>query len=160
EYRAIAESLLGAPMTLSAFVRPATPDTLVAFADLCEDAVEIPETGGRFLGNTDNVLADYDAGCDFASSVPGGAPDQMLRLELTERRRVILDMRGSSYATLLSVRRGPECPGREVACVPGYVEGRSYLDRVLDAGQYWIQIDGYDLDSGSWSLDVFISDPP
>ncbi|HLV64628.1 MAG TPA: MopE-related protein [Polyangiaceae bacterium] len=162
EYRAIAESQLGAPMTLSAFVRPATPETLVPFADLCGEAVDIPETGGRFLGNTENALADYDAGCDFASRVPGGAPDQILRLELTERRRVILDMSGSNYSTLLSVRRGPECPGTEIegGCVPGYVEGHSYFDRVLDAGQYWIQIDGYDLDSGSWSLDVFISDPP
>jgi hypothetical protein len=42
-----------------------------------------------------------------------------------------------------------------LACAPGYRAGRSYLDLDLQAGDYFIQIDGYDGDAGAWKLDVF-----
>jgi len=45
DYIAVAESAVGAPVELTAFTRAATPATLVAFADGCDDAVTIPETG-------------------------------------------------------------------------------------------------------------------
>jgi hypothetical protein len=162
DYRVIAESALGAPMTLTAFTRPATPATLVAFADTCDAAVEIPETGGRFLGNTSNAEPDYEASCDYAASAAlGGAPDQMLKLTLREQRRVVFDLGQSDYDTLLVLRDASSCPGKEItqACAPGYVEGRSFLDRVLPAGEYHVQIDGFDRSLGSWVLDVFVSDP-
>jgi hypothetical protein len=129
----------------------------VPFSDSCEDATTIPETGGRFIGNTATANPNYDASCDSASSLPPGAPDQVLRLELSEPRRVVLDMRGSAYHTLLAVREASECPGEELpfACFPdlGFIE--SYLDLDLDAGAYLVQIDGYDGDAGPWQLDVF-----
>jgi hypothetical protein len=161
DHRVIAESALGAPMTLTAFVRPAAQATLVAFADTCDDALEIPETGGRFLGNTNSAEADYEASCDFASSLPGGAAEQMLKLVLTEERRVVLDLGLSDYETLLVVRDASSCPGKELtrAGAPGYVAGRSFLDRVLPAGEYFVQIDGYDRAVGNWVLDVFVTDP-
>jgi hypothetical protein len=148
-------------MTLTVFTRPASTPTLVAFADTCEDAVTIPETGGRFLGNTANAQPDYRASCDFASSSPEGSAEQMLRLELSEARRVVFDLGESNYPTLLVVRKADGCPGTELehACVPGYVDGRSFLDRVLPAGEYWVQIDGYDRRIGSWVLDVFVAEP-
>jgi hypothetical protein len=39
------------------------------------------------------------------------------------------------------------------------VDGRSFLDRVLPAGEYFVQIDGYDRALGNWVLDVFVGDP-
>ena len=70
---------------------------------------------------------------------------------------MIFDMKGSSFATMLSIRTGKFCPGTELprACAPGYRASRSYLDLDLQAGDYFIQIDGYDGAYGSWKLDVF-----
>lgn len=160
-YRVIAESVQASPVKLTAFVRKAIPPTLVPFADACADALPIPETGGFFQGTTANAIADYNAGCDQGGQPPGGAPEQMLKLTLSTTKRVILDMLGSSYATLLDVRKGPDCPGTEVpmGCAAGYFVQRSYLDLTLSAGTYFLQIDGYASQSGPWSLDVRVVDP-
>ncbi len=70
-------------------------------------------------------------------------------------------MMGSSYSTLLDIRKGPDCPGTEVpmACAVGYYAQRSYLDLTLSAGTYFIQIDGYAGQTGPWFLDVRVVDP-
>jgi hypothetical protein len=158
-YRAVAESAAGNPVSLTAFARPAQPTTLVAFADDCSAPFEIPATGGHFQGNTANANPDYDAGCDIGNQAPGGAPDQMLHLKLAAKSRVVLDMAGSNYSTMLSVRTGATCPGTEVplGCAAGYVPDRSFLDLDLDSGDYYVQVDGYAGDSGAWSLDVYVA---
>jgi hypothetical protein len=160
-YRVVAESALGNPVELTAFVRDAMPPSIVPFADTCASAITVTEPGGFFLGNTSNAQADYNAGCDVSGVGAGGAPDQMLKLVLTGRRRVILDMEGSNYFTLLDVRRGDTCPGVEVpmACSVGFSALRSYLDLTLDAGTYFLQIDGYGGDAGAWQLDVRVVAP-
>jgi hypothetical protein len=43
-------------------------------------------------------------------------------------------------------------------CSAGYSTGRSFVDMTLPAGDYWVQLDGYDSSSGAWVLDVFTSD--
>jgi len=160
-HRAVVESKNGAPTTLTAFTRPATAPTLVAFADTCQTAVKVPSTGGFFQGNTANANADYAASCDLGGQSPAGAQDQMLRFDLPAKKRVVLDMKGSSYNTLLVVRDASSCPGAEEvkACAAGYQVDRSFLDLTLDAGSYFIQIDGYAGGAGQWFLDVFVSDP-
>ena len=156
-YRAIIESARGNPVALSWFERPAVAPVIVPFADDCDGVVKIPESGGRFSGNTSNAFPDFSGGCDVGGQSEGGAPDQILELLLTQARRVILDMRGSAYETMLSVREGEFCPGAELpqACAPGYRPTRSYLDLDLHAGHYFVQIDGYDGASGAWNLEVF-----
>ena len=160
-YRAVVETALGNPVELTAFVRPASAPTLVPFADTCAAATSISEGGGFYQGNTLNAAADYSAGCDVTGVLGAGAADQMLKLALSSRKRVVLDMKGSSYATLLDVRKGEVCPGLEMpgACSVGYVPLRSYLDLTLDPGIYWVQVDGYSYASGSWLLDVRVVDP-
>jgi hypothetical protein len=160
-YRVVAESSAGTPTELTAFVRPAVPPSLVPFADTCAAATSIGEGGGFFQGNTANAQADYNAGCDVSGVGSGGAPDQILKLVLTSRQRVVFDMQGSSYTTLLDIRRGDTCPGTEVpmACSVGYTPPRSYLDLVLDPGTYWVQIDGFAGDAGAWLLDVRVVAP-
>jgi hypothetical protein len=158
-YRAVAESALGDPVSLTAFTRKAVPTTLVAFADDCSAPFEMPASGGRFQGNTANAHADYSAGCDVGNQAIGGAPDQMLHLALQRKSRVIFDMAGSGYATMLSVRTGAVCPGTELplACAAGYQPERSYLDLDLDPGDYYVQVDGYAGALGAWSLDVYVT---
>lgn len=160
-HRVVAESLQNQPMQLTALVRPAVPPTLIPFADACNDVVSIPPTGGFFQGNTVNAQASFDAGCDQGGQPAGGAPDQILRLDLASTKRVVLDMQGSAYATVLDVREGPACPGMEMpfSCAAGFYPERSFLDLELAAGAYFIQIDGYSGQSGIWFLDVHVVDP-
>lgn len=160
-YRVLAESLFGQPMEVTALVRPTVPATVVPFSDGCADALAVPQGGGFFRGTTANAQGDYSAGCDQGGQVGGGAPDQLLRLELSATKRVVLDMGGSSYDTLLDVRRGPACPGEEVeqGCAAGYYDTRSFLDLELAAGTYYLQIDGYGGEAGPWMLDVHVVDP-
>jgi len=160
-YRVVAESQLGEDVELTAFVRDAVPPTLVPFADGCADAIDIPPAGGFFQGNTANATAGFPAGCDQGGVMGGGAKDQLLKLTLATTKRVVLDMGGSGYNTILDVREGPACPGTEIpmACAVGYSQGRSYLDLVLGAGTYYVQVDGFLLDEGPWFLDVRVVDP-
>lgn len=159
-HRAVIESARGNPVGISWLERPVSAPVVVPFSDDCDAAVSIPEAGGRFTGNTSNAFPDFDAGCDVGGQAPGGAPDQLLKLHVTAPRRVILDMQGSAYDTMLSVRKGPSCPGAELqlACAAGYGASRSFLDLELQAGDYFIQIDGYDGDKGPWKLDVFTAE--
>ncbi len=162
EYRVISESVLGLPTQVTAFVRKTVPAIVVPFADGCADAMTIPSTGGFFQGNTANATASFEAGCDQAGGSVNGARDQLLKLNLPQKKRVVLDMSGSAYSTLIDVRKGPDCPGVEVlqGCAVGYSQNRSFLDLTLDAGTYFIQIDGYNEDEGPWFLDVRVVDPP
>jgi hypothetical protein len=156
-YVAVAESLNATPIEFSAFVRSHVPETLVAFSDACADALLIPETGGRFSGNTTNAAADFDASCDYGGVSSGGADDQLLRLVVTSRRRMVFDLAGSQFATILVVRGGGPCPGKELdfGCAPGRGPSRSFLDLTLDPGEYFVQIDGYARAAGPWVLDVY-----
>jgi hypothetical protein len=160
-YRVLAESSQGQPMQLTALSRAAVPATVVPFANACNDVLTIPATGGFFQGTTQNAQADFDAGCDQGGQPQGGAKDQLLRLVLPAPKRVVLDMLGSGYSTLLAVRTGAQCPGNQVigGCAAGYYSERSFLDLELGAGTYYIQVDGYAGASGPWFLDVHVVDP-
>jgi hypothetical protein len=159
EYRVVMESALGYPATVLAAVRPTSAPTLVPGSEGCADAVAIDPQGGFYQGNTGNAVADLSASCDFAT--PTGAPDQLLKLTLGSPRRVVFDMRGSDFDTLLDIRSGPSCPGDEVpsACAVFSSGDRSFLDLELSAGDYFVQIDGYAGASGNWFLNVFVLDP-
>jgi Putative metal-binding motif len=165
-YRVVTESSLGEPQQITAFVRKTAPAVIVPFADGCADAVTIPAIGGFFQGNTANATANFSAGCDNAGGQPNGAKDQLLRLNLASEKRVVFDMSGSGYATLLDVRQGPDCPGTEMplSCSastanPASGTGKSFLDLDLQGGTYFIQIDGLGGDAGLWFLNVFVADP-
>jgi hypothetical protein len=158
DYRVVVESKKSNPVSVTTFVRPATARFLVPFSDDCVTVAEIPESGGSFQGNTSNSTDDFTASCDVGGGTP--APDQLLHLKLQKQRRVVFDTRGSDYATIVDVRSGATCPGEEMTggCSAGYSTGRSFVDKTLPAGDYWVQLDGYDSSSGQWVLDVFTSD--
>lgn len=163
--RAVVETAEGKPTTLTAFTRPAVSSVFVQGSDDCSNVYEIPETGGRFEGNTANQYADFDGSCDYGGQPPGGAPDQILKLTLSEQRRVVLDATGSSYQAMLVLRQGDDCPGVELenGCSLSFSPSGSgapffsFIDQVLDPGTYYIQLDGFNGDSGRWALEVFTS---
>jgi hypothetical protein len=153
---------IGQVVQLDTLVRPYEPPVDVTTSDGCLDAITIPETGGFFTGdNSVGATADFDASCDAAGVPLGGAPDRLMKLVLTQRRRVVLDMEGSVFTTILNVRSGAACPGVEISngCFLGTTAAKSFLDLTLDPGTYWIQIDGYAGDKGKWYLDVRVLPP-
>ena len=161
DYRAVIADQLGLQGTLDALVRPTVAPTILASgsADTCATAVDA-SSGGFFTGDTSTTSANYEQPCD-APGNPMSAPDQVLSMNLAQPQRVVLDMEGSTYTTLLDVEQGPSCPGTPVpsACYVGFGPQRSFLDLELQAGQYWIIIDGYSGQKGPWNLDVRVLPP-
>jgi hypothetical protein len=85
----------------------------------------------------------------------------MLRLDLAQPQRVVFDMSGSVFTTLLDIRKGAACPGLEIPnmCYVGFGPSRSFLDVPLGAGTHWIQLDGYAGEVGAFDLDVRVLPP-
>lgn len=160
-YRVVVADELGQAAQVSVLVRPAVAPTSVGASDGCASPFAIPAAGGFFTGDTTSSTADFNAGCDGPGQPIGSARDQLLKLDLTQQRRVVLDMSGSFYTTILDVRKGAPCPGIEVpnACHVGFQASRSFLDLTLAAGTYFVQIDGYAADKGPWNLDVRVLAP-
>lgn len=160
-YRVVVADQLGQTAQLTVLVRPAVPPTSVGLSESCAAPFLLPGAGGYFVGDTTNSTAEFDAGCDAPGQPISGAKDQIMKLELADPRRVVLDMSGSVYTTILDVRRGATCPGTEVpnACYVGLNPSRSFLDLTLAAGTYWVQVDGYNGDRGRWNLDMRVLPP-
>lgn len=160
-YRIVIADELGLTAQLSVLVRPATPPTRVAASDDCVAPFVLPNAGGFFTGDTTNHDANFNAGCDAPGQPISGAPDQIMKLVLAESRRVVFDMTGSVLTTVLDLRKGTACPGIEIpnGCHAGLNPNRSFLDQVLAAGTYFVQVDGYAGEKGTWNLDVRVLDP-
>jgi hypothetical protein len=160
DYRVVVADQLGMQGTVEALVRPTVAPTIVApgGADTCAQAVDA-SAGGFFTGDTSTAKRDYGEGCDAPGQ--GTAPDQVLALNLAQPQRVVLDMEGSLYETILDVFQGPGCPGAPVsgACYVGFGAQRSFLDLELGAGSYIIVVGGYSGSKGAWDLDVRVLPP-
>lgn len=157
DYRIVVADLQGHPSSLLVLTRPtATAYNVGGMSDTCMSPVSLATTGGFYTGDTTNAKPKFDAGCDVGGAPPGGAPDQILSLTLPAQQRMIFDMSGSTYATILDIRSGAVCPATEVpnACYVGFTAQRSFLDLTLPAGQYWVQVDGFNGQKGPWNLDV------
>jgi hypothetical protein len=156
-YRVIAESVRGNPVQVLALTRQSGAPIVVVGSDDCEQVVDIPITGAFLTGNTTVASPDFTASCDVANGSASGAGDQLLRLTLEERSLVILDAAGSAFRTIINLRAGPECPGKEVLFGCSAADQRaSYVEAILAAGVYYVQVDGLAGIGGQWMLDVFI----
>ncbi len=158
-YRAVVGDTFGQQGTLTTLARPTVASTAVPGADDCGTFVDIPASGGYFTGDTTTHNPDFDDSCDAANQPKGGAADQILRLVLAQKKRVVLSMEGSSYGTILALRQGTSCPGTEIACNYSFSGPRSFLDQTLAPGTYWVIIDGWGGQKGTWDLDAYVVDP-
>lgn len=161
EYRVVVESETGSPVQVLALSRPARAPIVVVGADDCDAPQDVPEFGGFFVGNTTDLGRDFTASCDVANAASGGAPDQLLRLEVNEPSLLVLDGLGSSYEAIINLRRGPDCPGREVplSCASP-PDDSAYVEAFVEPGVYYIQIDGFAGAEGQWNLEVFVLPQP
>jgi hypothetical protein len=162
DYRAVVNDTLALQGTLDALVRPTVaPTILAAGASVdCTSAVDASQ-GGFFMGDTSTSAKTYTSACDAPTAPPEGEAAQVLALNLAQAQRVVLDMEGSAYTTILDVRQGPSCPGMPVsgACYVGFGAQKSFLDLELAAGQYQVIVSGYAGEKGSWELDVRVLPP-
>lgn len=162
DYRVVVADELGLQGTVDALVRDTVAPTVLpsGAAASCAAAVDI-SNGGYFIGDTGTVAQDFTSGCDSPTSPPGGEQAQVLSLNLAHDQRVVFDMEGSDYETLLDVREGPACPGAPTVngCYVGFSSQRSFLDMELTAGPYFVLVSGFDGAKGTWGLDVRILPP-
>jgi hypothetical protein len=160
DYRVVLTDQIGAQASITTLVRGAVAPTIVSGAGDCATAVPIPAAGGFFTGDATPNGSPYQSPCDAPNQNPG-APVQVLELTLPQPQRVVFDMEGSAYTTLLDVRKGPACPGDPVAggCYVGFSPSKSFLDLELAAGQYWVIVTGYAGAKGPWDLDVRVIAP-
>jgi hypothetical protein len=161
-YRIVIADELGQSAQLSVLVRPYQPPTSVGASDNCVTPFTLPSGGGFFTGDTTNSVADFNAGCDAPGQPFGSAKDQIMKLDVAQKQRVVFDMTGSVFTTLLDIRKGTTCAGaNEVsgACFVGFSASKSFLDLTLDPGTYWVQVDGYNGDRGPWFLDLRVLAP-
>jgi V8-like Glu-specific endopeptidase len=121
--------------------------------DTCADPLPITASGTQTLTGTTATAQD-----DFAGACVGGdAPDRVYRFTLT--RRTTIDARVTGYDTGLYLRNG--CgTGSELACnddatPPGGLGSR--IQRALNAGTYYLVVDGYGTSAGAYTLSVAFS---
>lgn len=110
----------------------------------CESPVFI-STGGTYTGDTSN--AAQTRRCTCASEAPGR--EGVFVIDLGDLTRVELSTDGSSFDTVLYVRRGSCGGGDEVACNDDGGSGvNSHLSLDLEAGTYYIFVDAYSQNEG------------
>ncbi len=126
--------------------------------DTCADPVVIPTTGTQVIpGDTSTAYDDLTGSCGS-----NNAPDRVYILILDET--TVVDALVSGYDTVLYLRSTCDDPFTEIACnddsnPPGNLGSR--VTRELGPGTYYLIVDGYGSNSGSYELTVsFLSPPP
>jgi len=118
---------------------------LVPLADLASApaacaAPEVLPAGDALPFDTLRARDDHAGSCGGA-----GAPEQLFRFELTERRRVQLALVDGEQTGVLWLRRACADAATEVACSAGVRGGDApRLDLALDPGTYFVGADGLD----------------
>lgn len=125
----------------------------------CARAATLPPTGGLFTGSTSGGERSLSTACGGLACI--GGRRVFYRLQLGERRRVVVNTLGSSFDTVLSMY-SDECPGRAIegACSDNAMGTAAMLDTTLDAGRYLIALGGCGVSAqGNYALDVSLHAP-
>lgn len=123
-------------------------------AGTCESPLPLAE--GTFNGSTSRGLSEHEGDCANTTS-----REVVYRFELTERQRVVIDV-DPRFDSVIYLRRG-ECDDADaqVACNDDAAHGRSSrLDEALDPGVYYLFVDGYSGEVGTFRMTVSMSDVP
>ncbi len=156
-YYVIGEASTPSGYTLE--VDATTPPTVpvdVSGNDACPDAYAIPATGGLFRGDTSSMTDNYEPTMCGSS----GAPDAIFQLDLAASKHVVLSTDSSAFDTVLHVHRDA-CTSTETYCDDDGGSGTtSLIDQTLDAGTWYVVVDGFSTgSSGQYLLEVTITDP-
>lgn len=120
--------------------------------DRCAGAIDI-SGGGLFPGTTEGAAHDQDH-CSISELCDPGGSDVFYRFTLSGPEVVFLSLQGGpAWDAVLTVRAGG-CDGPMVGCSDDACENRlPQWAGHLDAGSYWVAIDGCDPDDfGAFTL--------
>jgi len=114
----------------------------------------IPLSPGVVSGSTTRGEHENSGSCG-----PSDSRELVYELQVTQRQRVSIETE-ASFDSVLYVRKD-DCndPDKEVECnddAPDRTHSR--IDRVLDPGKYFVFIDGYGHETGSFKMTVSVSD--
>ena len=120
------------------------------------DAPTVIAPGHVYTGSTEEGTDDAEGSCAGSA----GGRERVYRLDLATRQRVVIEA-SAEFDTILYLRHG-DCTddGAEVKCNDDAGPKRSRIDTVLDAGAYFIFVDGYGDEAGSYRLQVIAKDAP
>lgn len=115
--------------------------------DACARA-PLLSAGRAIQGTTANALDSFATEC-AASDGSAGAPDRVYELVVPVRSKVRLAVRASAFHAVLAVRSAcADAPGAspaEIACESDASDDsskRTVIERTLEAGAYWVVVDG------------------
>jgi hypothetical protein len=153
EYFLVVRPLRGTDFTLTLAASPPLAPVMAAGNDTCATAQAIPSGGGFYLGNTASLRRDYTAPCTLGTT----SEDAVFRYRSDVRQRVQVSLEGSSFNTVVWMTQGPMCPGSSVplTCYSGEGAAPAVFDTLLDPGEYWIYVSGFNAEArGAYSLSV------
>jgi hypothetical protein len=116
----------------------------------------IPLAAGSISGSTARGDADNEGACANSSS-----RELVYKLDVATRQRVTIEV-DPRFDAVLYVRKD-DCADveAEVACNDDWGHARtSRVDEVLDPGAYYVFVDGYGNETGSFHMNVALSDAP
>jgi len=134
--------------------------------DGCADAAALPIPGGErgtvvIAGSTEFAGDDVTPGCELIDSA-----DVIYSFTITMPALARIDLEGGRIEpriqdTILALRQ--DCEGADIACNNDISEGiykHSFIEIELDAGIYYIIVDGFDGLTGDFNLGINLSDIP
>jgi len=113
-------------------------------------------TGHSYVGNTEDAADEQEGSCSGSS----GGRERVYRLDLATRQRVAIEV-SADFDSVLYLRKG-ECndDAAEVRCNDDSGPKHSRIDAVLDAGTYFVFVDGYGDEAGAYRLQATTRDAP
>jgi hypothetical protein len=138
----------------------ASPNAVAASPQKAQEAngtcaAPIPLSAGTVTGSTTHGEHENAGSCGSSDS-----RELVYELEVTQRQRVTIDVE-ARFDSVLYVRKD-DCtdPNAEVDCSDDATPDRTHsrIERVLDPGRYFVFVDGYAHESGSFNLSVSMTD--
>jgi hypothetical protein len=132
----------------------------------CQDAIDIPATGGTFTGTTSGASALAGACANSATS-----PERVYRWTPASSGNAVVQTcgaSGTSYDTVVYVRQTGCASGAEIACnddtggcgtATNTYHGSRVTPQVVAGATYYIVVDGYGGRSGSYTVNVIAPGP-
>jgi hypothetical protein len=127
----------------------------LASGGTCE-APTVLVAGRSYAGTTEDAPDDQEGSCSGSA----GGRERVYRLDLPTRQRVGIEV-SADFDSVLYIRKG-DCndEGAEVRCNDDSGPKHSRIDAVLDPGMYFVFVDGYGDETGSYRIQATTHDAP
>lgn len=141
-----------------------TPETALAQAGAGTCDSPLPLVVGATTGHTRRGEAENSSGCANSE-----AKELVYKLDVARRQRVVVEVDPQFDSVVYLRKDGCADTENEIACNDDATSGSgkrgssskgSRLDEVLDPGTYWVFVDGYGAEAGSFRMNVQIADVP